>query len=101
MCKVTHYLLFELVDNSGWILDEAYGAKCTTQISVKGCFLQHPLVIYVYICRCLSSYLLISIYLLSLFCHSPVFPVINAFYKQGILSDTAFYDNILTISAPS
>ena len=32
MCKVTHHLLFELVDNSGWIIDEAYGSKCTTQI---------------------------------------------------------------------
>ncbi len=35
---------------------------------------------------------------LSLFCHSPVFPIINIFYKGGILGNTAFAHLILAIS---
>jgi hypothetical protein len=34
----------------------------------------------------------------SLFCHSPVFPIINIFYKGGILGNTAFAHLILAIS---
>jgi hypothetical protein len=35
---------------------------------------------------------------IALFCHSPVFPIINIFYKVGILGNTAFAHLILAIS---
>ncbi len=39
-----------------------------------------------------------QIEMISLFCHSPVFPIINIFYKGGILGNTAFAHLILAIS---
>jgi hypothetical protein len=33
---------------------------------------------------------------LALFCHSPVFRIMNSFQRQGMLSDAAFNDDILT-----
>jgi len=34
--------------------------------------------------------------LLPLFCHSPVFRIMSSFQRQGMLSDAAFNDDILT-----
>ena len=48
-----------------------------------------------------NVYLIAMINAISLFCHSPVFPIIKTFYKQGILSNTAFDDDILKILALS
>ncbi len=36
--------------------------------------------------------------IVSLFCHSPVFPIINIFYKGGTLGNTAFAHLILAIA---
>jgi hypothetical protein len=33
---------------------------------------------------------------LSLFCHSPAFRIMSSFQRQGMLSDAAFNDDILT-----
>jgi hypothetical protein len=41
-----------------------------------------------------------SLYL-SLFCHSPVFHIMSSFQRQGMLSDAAFNDDILTKKALS
>jgi hypothetical protein len=53
-------------------LEEDQGVRVTTQTSLQGD--------------------------IALFCHSPVFPIINIFYKGGILGNTAFAHLILAIS---